>query len=223
MTFDPIGPSSRAVGPGDRDAGPGYGPVMDQLPPIAAIRDRAMSTQPGDVFAARARTLATRIRIRRIVATDSAALQAFYMGLSDESRRTRFLGSTSGIGGNQSAYFCTPDHAHREGFVAVMGPVGGPTTIVGHLCVEPDGPARAEVALAVADEHQGRGIGRSLVDAAVGWARRDGLRMLTATMLADNPAIQRLLTGLGLPSVAVPIGAGIVEIRIELGAALTAA
>ena len=197
---------------------------MGQIPQIAAILDRATATpSPGDVFAARARTLATRVRIRQIRPTDSAALQAFYTGLSDESRRTRFLGSTIGIGGNQSRYFCTPDHAHREGFVAVMRPAHRPSIIVGHLCLEPDGTDRAEVAVAVADELLGRGIGRRLVDAAVDWARRDGLRTLTATMLADNPAIQRLLTGLGLPTVAVPIGAGVVEVRIDLGTERTAA
>jgi GNAT superfamily N-acetyltransferase len=191
---------------------------------IAATPDHAASTTlRGDVFAARARTLAARIRIRPIVATDHAALQAFYAGLSDESRRTRFLGSTNGIGANQSTYFCTPDHGHREGIVAVMGPVRGPTRIVGHLCVEPDGPTCAEVAVAVADELQGRGIGRRLVDAAVAWARHDGFRTLTATMLEGNPAIQRLLTGLDLPSVAQSIGAGVVEVRIELDAIRSAA
>ena len=76
----------------------------------------------------------------------------------------------------------------------------GAGRIVGHVCIEPDEPASAEVAVAVADELQGRGIGRALVEAAVEWARRDGFATLTATMLADNPAIQRLLTGLGLPT-----------------------
>jgi GNAT superfamily N-acetyltransferase len=94
---------------------------------------------------------------------------------------------------------------------------------VGHICIEPDGPASAEVAVAVADEMQRRGIGRKLVDAAVLWAQRDGFRTLTATMLGGNPAIQRLLTGLGLPSVATPIGAGLIEVRIDLGVARSAA
>jgi acetyltransferase len=163
------------------------------------------------------------IRIRRIDPADHEALQAFYAGLSDESRRTRFLGPTNGIGEGQCTYFCCPDHAHREGFVAVAGPIGQPDRIVGHVCIEPDGPTTAEVAIAVADELQGRGIGRRLVKAAVGWARRDGFRALTATMLADNPAIQRLLTSLDLPTSAVPIGAGIIEIRIDLGVARSAA
>ena len=166
---------------------------------------------------------ATAIRIRRIAPADHDRLQAFYAGLSEESRRTRFLGPSNGIGDRQSSYFCCPDHAHREGFVATMVPADGPDRIVGHVCIEPDGPDTAEVAVAVADELQGRGIGRRLVDAAVYWARRDGFRTLTATMLAGNPAIQRLLTGLGLPSTAVAIGAGVVEVRIDLGVVSTAA
>jgi GNAT superfamily N-acetyltransferase len=163
------------------------------------------------------------VRIRPITPADHDALRAFYAGLSDESRRTRFLGTSSGICDRQSTYFCCPDHAHREGFVATLGGRLRPERIVGHVCIEPDSPLAAEVAVAVADELQGRGIGRRLVDAAVDWARRDGVRTLTATMLGGNPAIQRLLTGLGLPTSAVAIGAGLVEIRIDLGIARSAA
>jgi acetyltransferase len=156
------------------------------------------------------------VRLRRITPADADGLRTFYDGLSAESRRTRFLGPMTGIGELQSAWFCTPDHAHREGIVAVIGPIDRPERIVGHVCIEPEGIATAEVAVAVADEMRGRGIGRRLVDAAVVWARLDGIGTLTATMLAGNPAIQRLLTGLALPCVALPIGSGVIEIRIEL-------
>lgn len=156
------------------------------------------------------------VRIRPIDPADQTALQSFYAGLSEESRRTRFFGPTAGIGAPQSSWFCTPDHDHREGFVAVLASATGPDRLVGHVCVEPDDPGSAEVAVAVADDLQGRGIGRRLVERAVAWARIDGLEQLTATMLAGNPAIQRLLTDLGLPSTSRPIGAGVVEIRIDL-------
>ncbi|HLO35578.1 MAG TPA: GNAT family N-acetyltransferase [Candidatus Deferrimicrobium sp.] len=197
---------------------------MEQLRAIAPIGsvDSARAAADGAV-AARSRRPAPAVRIRRITPADHDGLQAFYAGLSDESRRTRFLGPTIGIGTNQSSYFCSPDHAHREGFVAVLETAAGPERIVGHVCVEPDGSETAEVAVAVADELQGQGIGRRLVDAAVDWARRDGFRSLNATMLADNPAIQRLLTGLGLPSVATPVGAGVIEVRIDLGVVRSAA
>jgi acetyltransferase len=165
---------------------------------------------------------ADRIAVRPITPADQAHLTAFYAGLSDESRRTRFLGPCSGIGERLSSAFCAPDHAHNEGFVAVRG-AGSDEQIVGHVCVEPEGSGTAEVAVAVAEDVRGRGVGRRLVEAAVDWARRDGLVALTATMLADNPAIQRLLTSLGLPCRARPVGAGVIEIRIELAAARSAA
>jgi len=163
------------------------------------------------------------VRIRPIGPADDAALRDFYAGLSEESRRTRFFGSTSGIAADQSTWFCAPDHDHREGFVAVIEAADRPDRIVGHVCVEPDGPGRAEVAVAVADALRGRGIGRHLVEAAVGWARADGLATLTATMLAGNPRIQRLLAGLGLPSATRVVGAGVVEIQLDLGPVVRAA
>jgi GNAT superfamily N-acetyltransferase len=194
--FGPIGPSGRAVGPLAVEARPVYGRLMD-IP-----RTRSASA----------------ILVRRIRPGDRDALRSFYATLSEESRRTRFLGPTIGIGADQSTWFCTPDHAHREGFVAVSGPGPIPERILGHVCVEPEGTATAEIAVAVADDVQGRGIGRRLVEAAVARAREHGIGTLTATMLAGNPAIQRLLSGLGLPSSAQPVGAGIIEIRIEIGA-----
>ena len=163
------------------------------------------------------------VLIRRIEPADQANLQAFYAGLSEDSRRTRFFGLTAGIGAPQSSWFCTPDHDHREGFVAIVPSVAGPDRVVGHVCIEPDGPGSAEVAVAVADALRGRGIGRRLCERAVVWARRDGLEQLTATMLAGNPAIQRLLMDLGLPSSSRPIGVGVVEIRLGLGSGVRSA
>lgn len=159
---------------------------------------------------------ASLVRIRRIVPSDHAGLRALYAGLSDESRRLRFFGPCSGIATSEATRFCTPDHDHREGFVAVIEIAGLADEVVGHVCVEPDGPNSAEVAIAVADDLHGRGIGRRLVERGVEWARTDGLTTLTATMLAGNPRIQRLLTGLGMPSASRAIGAGVVEIRIDL-------
>ena len=159
------------------------------------------------------------VRIRPIRATDREALRTFYAALSDESRRTRFLGAACGIGETQSLYFSTPDHRHREGFVAITGPAGPNERIVGHVCIEPDGASCAEVAVAAAEDLRGRGVGKRLAKAAVEWARQDGYATLSATMLAGNVAIQRLLTGLGMPATTVASGAGTIEIRLELEAA----
>ena len=187
--------------------------------------DRAVVADPRRARGCSPVTRAVRpaVRIRPIYPSDADRLRAFYAALSDASRRTRFLGPTIGIGVRQSKDFCDADHAHRRGFVAVTVRAARRDRIVGHVCLEPDGPASAEVALAVADDLQGQGIGRALVEAAVEWAGQDGFRTLTASMLAGNVPIQRLLTSLHLPTVAIPIGCGLVEIRIELDEARSAA
>ncbi len=113
--------------------------------------------------------------------------------------------------------FCTPDHDHREGFVAVVPETEtGTERIIGHLCLEPAGAHVAEVAIAVADGYQHRGIGRRLMDAGVEWARFEGFTALTATTYMGNAPIHRLLTGLGLPTHTTDAGSGTEDITIEL-------
>jgi acetyltransferase len=164
------------------------------------------------------------VRIRAIRPTDTPELQRFYAGLSSESRRTRFLSIRAGLSQAQSASFCTADHDHREGFVAVVhnGPFAQ-ERIVGHLCLEPDGEEAAEVAIAVADEFQHRGIGRRLMLAGIAWARGKHIARLTATMSADNGPVHRLLAGLGLRTQVRYSGAGVSDITIDLVAQSIAA
>jgi acetyltransferase len=181
----------------------------------AATKSEAIPAIPGKLG---------QIRIRPVRPEDARELQRFYARLSPESRLRRFLGATSGLSDRQTQIFCLPDHRHDEGFVAVL-PAGRSVArgrgrpselIVGHLCLEPDGVATAEVAIAVADEWQGYGIGRRLVDAGLDWARGAGITTFTATMFVDNPAIHRLLRGLGLRIRSRFLTNGVSEIRIDL-------
>jgi GNAT superfamily N-acetyltransferase len=163
------------------------------------------------------------VRIRAIRPSDEAELQRFYARLSPESRRTRFFAISPGLSQAQSHAFCTTDHDHREGFVAVARTGPDEERIVGHLCLEPDGAEAAEVAIAVADARQRQGIGRRLLAAGAAWARREHITRLTATMLAGNAPIHGLLASLGLPTRVTYVGAGLSELAIDLGAKSVAA
>jgi GNAT superfamily N-acetyltransferase len=157
------------------------------------------------------------VRVRAIRSTDSAALKQFYCGLSNESRRARFLHASSGPTPTQCSSFCRTDHDQRQGFVAVVGTFrGGQELIIGHLCLEPDRSSAAEVAIAVAEEFQQQGIGRRLLTEGVAWAGRERIAQLTATMFAGNAPIHRLLMGFGLPAGEKYVGAGVTEITINL-------
>ncbi len=162
-------------------------------------------------------------RIRPIRPADIDRLERFYAELSAEDRRTRFLHVGARLSEAQAVSFCSPDHAHRDGFVAVVTDASGRGRIVGHLCLEPDGVATAEVAIAVAGRFQGQGVGRRLLVAGVAWAQREGFRSLTATMYVDNAPIQRLLRGLARPTVERSLGGGVSEILIDISGLAVAA
>lgn len=157
------------------------------------------------------------VRIRPIRPADDDALERFYENLSPESRWARFCGATSGLSHEQSSLFCTPDHHHREGFVAELAAGGHRSPcLVGHLCLEPDGDGTAEVAIAVADAVQGRGIGLRLMDAGLEWAAREGISTLTATMLEGSLGIRKLLAATELPLCFQAIGSNVNAVTIDL-------
>lgn len=161
--------------------------------------------------------LASLVRIRPIGPGDGAALERFYEGLSPDSRWARFFGGTSGLSHDQSAFFCSPDHRHREGFVAELPAAElGSSQVVGHLCLEPDGAGTAEFAIAVVDAFQGRGIGRRLMKAGLEWATREGISTVTATMLEGNVGIRRLVAAMGLPVSFRALGSNVLAMTIDL-------
>ena len=157
------------------------------------------------------------VSVRPIEATDAGELSAFYAALSDESRHRRFLGSTPGIGAEQAERFAMVDHETADGLVAVLGEAGRDDgRLVGHACIEPCPDGTDEVAIAVADDLQGRGIGRELMRQAVASARRRRIRGLTASLYANNLAMRRLLDGAGLPVVWRGAHAGVSEFELPL-------
>jgi len=166
--------------------------------------------------------------VRPIEPGDAAALQRFYADLSLESRRLRFLSLSTRFGEKDSRYLCGPDHEHREGFVAEIrsrpdaggagqgGDTAGETgQIIGHVCLEPTGSEEMEIAIAVADGFQGRGIGHRLLDVAIGWAIAHGIDRVCAWSAWDNRTIRRLFESLHHP-LHYGTSTGAVETVIEL-------
>ena len=153
--------------------------------------------------------------IRRVRPSDAAALRCFYDGLSPESRRARFLGWV-GVSDGQSLTFCTPDHVHAEGFVALSDGPDDASAVIGHLCLEPAGPHQLELAVAVADAWHGRGVGRALMAAALAWATERGYDEILASCFADNWRVLRLLGEAVYPPRVNPAEAGVVNVSIPL-------
>jgi acetyltransferase len=153
------------------------------------------SIEPRDPNAERASQAA--VTIRPVAPCDVDGLERFYASLSEESRHLRFFAATNGLPHRDAEMFCTPDHDHREGYVAeVVGPDGS-SRLIGHLCLEPLAADSVEMAIAVADAYQRHGIGSRLLAAGITWARVHGVRRIAATSYASNLPLLSLLRRLG--------------------------
>ena len=146
--------------------------------------------------------------------TDAADLSDFYRRLSPESRRRRFLSCGTRPDTDLARAFT---EGQRTGFVGILhepGPNGG--AVVAHASVQPDGEDSAEIAFAVADDMQGRGIGRALMEVVVQHARRVGLRRLNAMLYADNAPMRRLLRNAGCELRSDRMDLGIEEVALDV-------
>ena len=115
---------------------------------------------------------------------------------SDESMRRRFLGPKPHLSTSELRYLTEVDGQDHYALVAV--PLDDLETIVGvaRWVRLADDPLTAEAAIIVADEIQGRGLGRRLAHELADAGHERGIRRFTATMLSDNRAALALMTAL---------------------------
>jgi GNAT superfamily N-acetyltransferase len=157
------------------------------------------------------------VTIRPIEPRDAEGLSAFYAALSAETRYSRFLGTCRGIDECAARRFAAADHQTRDGVVAVLREAGSNDGgIVGHACLEPDGPYAEEIAFAVADQLLGQGIGTALMAGAIRSAKHRGIRRLTGTTLATNAPMNRLALHAGLPVDTHAQGDGVIQFELDL-------
>ena len=130
------------------------------------------------------------IRLLRDGDTDTVA--ALFARLGDRSREKRFCGPKPRLSESELGTLARVDGERH----ALVGYVDGDTEPAAIARLVRDG-TRAEVAFAVADVYQGRGIGSTLGRELAADARAAGIRELVATVCGDNDRIVALLKRIG--------------------------
>jgi acetyltransferase len=136
--------------------------------------------------------------LRPIRPEDAEAHAAFFARLSPEDVRRRFFASIAALSAEQIARMTQIDYDREMAFsAAAPGPDGTPETLgVVRLVRDPAAPS-AEFAVVVRSDLKGLGLGRTLMEKAIAWARVEGLQSITGEVLAENRPMIRFVERLG--------------------------
>jgi RimJ/RimL family protein N-acetyltransferase len=156
------------------------------------------------------------VLIRPVRGADAPLLADGFARLSERSRRLRFLGRKTTLTEADLRYLTTVDHHDHEALGAIDRVRGGGVGIARYVR-DRENPAAAEIAITIADDWQGRGLGTELLARLSDRAREEGIRRFTAVVAADNAAVAGLLRSSGASLVRRE--SGIAEYAIELACA----
>ncbi len=134
--------------------------------------------------------------IDQVHRTDAQRLAEGFALLSDETRRLRFLTPKARLSAAELRYFTHVDHHDHEAIGAMVPPDGRGVGVARYIRDTKD-PEVAEVAVAVADDWQGRGLGTELLHRIIARASEEGVRRFTALVEADNGPMNHVLHDLG--------------------------
>jgi GNAT superfamily N-acetyltransferase len=161
------------------------------------------------------------ITVRPIAPEDKLAIVSSFEKLSPESRYRRFFSPLDRLSNRDLAYLTEVDHHDHEAMIA-HSDIGEPLGVARY--VRGADEEKAEVAVVVIDEWQGRGVATALLTRLVERARAEGIGTFTATILADNRDAIGLMRHLGDPhTVGTPSSTIDLEMRLPrrgLGARL---
>jgi acetyltransferase len=161
--------------------------------------------------------------LRPVLALDAAAEQDFVRALSPATRLRRFHVGLQELPPSLLRAMTEVDHDDHVALVAEAfdGDDEDTPRIVAdarYVRGPRDAPCHeAEFAIAVADEWQGVGLGRELMQRLARHAARRGVRRLVGDVLPGNRAMFGITEALGGERVASPNGAGVTRVVFTLG------
>jgi GNAT superfamily N-acetyltransferase len=138
----------------------------------------------------------THVRIRPWRHSDRQLLVSGFYRLSPTSSYRRFLSASPVLTKTMERDLTDIDHSEHEAIVA-LDERGREGLGIAHYVRSVERRNVAEVALAVIDDWQGRGLGTLLLNVISARAREQGIKTFTALMLAENHEMRALLDRLG--------------------------
>lgn len=151
---------------------------------------------------------------RPIEPEDREAFLATFERLSEESRYLRFLTPVPRLTESQIGYLTDVDHHDHEALIAFELSTGEGVGIA-RFVRDAANPTVAEAAVAVADEWQGSGVGKTLCRLLADRAREEGIERFDAVLLTHNRSMLSVLQSIG-PTRVVSGESGTIAVEVSL-------
>jgi len=157
------------------------------------------------------------ISIRPIRSDDEALLLDLFNRLSKDTISFRFLADLKSLPGEWLHYFTRIDYAQDVAMVAVKE-IESRERILG-VCrvMRKPGSTRGEIAVVVADNWQGKGIGKILLQRSIRISKELGIRVVWGIVSSENKRFLAMAEKLGFSS-KLDAEAGLYEIEMILTA-----
>jgi acetyl coenzyme A synthetase (ADP forming)-like protein len=154
------------------------------------------------------------VHVRPTSPADEPSIRAFLGGLSPESLHLRFGTAATNLdaAARQRALAASGEH------LSVLALTGADHVVVGEAGYERLSDERAEIALVVADQFHGHGLGTNLLGLLAQIADAEGIRILEAEVLPENGPMLEVFRESGLP-VHIRSEPGVV--RVEISTSMT--
>lgn len=160
----------------------------------------------------------TPVLLRLVTPEDMELLRRGFERWSQESRYARFFSAKSKLTDAELRYLCDVDQETHFALGATRE-ADGEGLAIGRFIRLPDdqlgAPVTAEAAIAVADEVQGQGLGRILLEKLTAAARERGIERFRCEVLGSNASMKGLIEHIA-PVRQVEVSAGVMSIDFDL-------
>ncbi len=155
------------------------------------------------------------VELRPLEPSDAELLTSGFETLSEATRYERFFTAVPTLPKHWVNDLLDIDHRDREALGATIPGTTRGIGVARYVRLDDD-PDEADFAVTITDAWQGRGLGRVLMEELVAAARANGLRRLSADILAENEPMIGLARTLGRSAEISLPDEGVVHAVIEL-------
>lgn len=161
----------------------------------------------------------TTLRLRPPRAEDADEIVEFFAAMSERSRYLRFHGLPA-LGRGLVEPWVEPNWSDVGALIGALGEPGEERVVALASYARLREPATAEVAFAVADDLQGRGVGTRLLEQLAALAGEAGIERFVAVVMPENRPMLAVFEDAGF-KIARALEGGEIEVRFPIGATAT--